>query len=541
MFTPSENAGNYTNFETTASVDVKRAQYIFDGSGDGEGDEWWCEHDNWNVGAAPSIEDEVLVQHNALIACEVYAYSVEIAEGKTITIAPEGGLTVGAGGIIGANRNNLILKAGTEGETKGKTGYLRISPEYTGAMPEATVELYSIGYYNRASEEDNIAAWQYVGSPIVSNSVLAKTFFTKSWVYSYDESTDEWVNHLRNLEMIPFSGHATSQTRDAKGMLVTFQGQLLSNQGIETVDLAFTDDAHGHNILANSFMAPIDITAFADEDFEGAEKIINIFNTGSRKDAEMKNREVTAPGQYISIPVGTSREMNAAFGTPTFIAPMQGFCVRATSKNAKIKFDYEKLVWNSTPNNEPLHAPIRKQKTENATNVNTLRVSLYSNGWGDHLYMLEADKYAAEYENGYDAPKMVEGAFNIFALADDKKLAVNATDNIIGTHIGVRTGDSILYVMEFSHLNTEDDLALLDSETGETIDIYEGTEYTFFAEPNSVITERFQIVERANAPAVATGTENAKNGVKAQKFIKDGQLYVLKNGVLYNAMGAVVR
>lgn len=307
------------------------------------------------------------------------------------------------------------------------------------------------------------------------------------------------------------------------------------------VDLEFTDDAHGHNILANSFMAPIDITEFEDEDFEGAEKIINIFNTGSRKDAETKNREVTAPGQYISIPIGTSREMKAAFGTPTFIAPMQGFCVRATSKNAKIKFDYEKLVWNSTPNNEPLHAPIRKQKTENTSDVNTLRVSLYSNGWGDHLYMLEADKYAAEYENGYDAPKMVEGAFNIFALADDKQLAVNATDNIIGTRIGVRTGDSILYVMEFSHLNTEDDLALLDSETGETIDIYEGTEYTFFAEPNSVITERFQIVERANAPAVATGTENAMNGVKAQKFIKDGQLYVLKNGVLYNAMGAVVR
>lgn len=551
VFTPSENAGNYTNFETTASVDVKRAQYIFDGSGDGEGDEWWCEHDNWNVGAAPSIEDEVLVQHNVLIACEVYAYSVEIAEGKTITIAPEGGLTVGAGGIIGANRNNLILKAGTEGETKGKTGYLRISPEYTGAMPEATVEIYTIGYYNmNVGNHQDVGTWQYVGSPMVNDGTLARNVFTKNMLYDWNEATGEWKNNLRRLVLQPFIGYATSQYNE-EGRLVTNQGQLVDN-GVVVLPLTYTESSAtpGCNVLANSFSAPIDISRIETTDFsEGVDATIHLFNTGSKMDVEALSEkksvasiDVNAAGQYLSIPVINAKTLNSEFGYPILIPSMQGFYVN-TDRAGTLTLDYEKLVWNANLKaspNIPLRAPKRSIEEEQ-TISGALQVTLTTDGMTDNLFLLEAEHYDASFENGLDARKKMSCAFNIFAIEDSAQLAVDATNSIIGTRVGVRTGDETAYTLVFSHLKTENALALLDNETEETIDINEGLEYTFFAEPNSVITERFQIVERANAPAVATGTENAKNGVKAHKFIKDGQLYVLKNGVLYNAMGAVVR
>ena len=44
-----------------------------------------------------------------------------------------------------------------------------------------------------------------------------------------------------------------------------------------------------------------------------------------------------------------------------------------------------------------------------------------------------------------------------------------------------------------------------------------------------------------NAKGVATGIENNAVVEKAVKFIENGQLYIIKNGVKYNAQGAVVR
>ena len=83
-------------------------------------------------------------------------------------------------------------------------------------------------------------------------------------------------------------------------------------------------------------------------------------------------------------------------------------------------------------------------------------------------------------------------------------------------------------------------MVLSDSETLELIPILEGAQYTFFAEPNSVLTERFRIVER-EMPTITTDLQNAAPETKVHKFIKDGQLMILKNGVLYNIMGTIVQ
>ena len=392
---------------------------------------------------------------------------------------------------------------------------------------------------------ENIAKWQYVGAPIADMDVMAKTVYKKSWIYSWNEGSEEWTNQRSTLKFTPFVGYATTQRTSPEGMLLTYVGQMVSNQGTNVVELAYSGKGKGHNVLANSFSAPIDITQFTDDDFVNAEKAVYIFNTGSRRDAIAAEglKSTDAPGQYLTIPVGSAREMKSAFGLPTVIPSMQGFCVHATGTEAQIRLNYERLVWDGNYEENP-NAPARIPSHANVNmeeQIGALQLSIYANGWSDHLYMLESENFDTLYENGYDALKIMGDELNIFAIEDSAQLAVDATNSIVGTRVGVRTGGETAYTLVFSHLKAENALALLDNETEETIDINEGTEYTFFAEPNGVITERFQIVERANAPAVATGTENAKNDVKAQKFIKDGQLYVLKNGVLYNAMGAVVR
>ncbi len=502
----------------------------------------------------PTADDDVLINAPMVIAGDemiVKSLTINWVRGEhgqpAVTVAPDGGLTIGEGGIDGAVKDNLLLKAGTEGATKGQTGFLRIHPEPNSweLMPQANVELFSIGYYDMNSEEDNVAAWQYVGVP-VETSLLAKKFFTTSWIYSWNEEIGDWQNNRSTLVMQPFEGYATTQFMNKEGVLVSFAGTILDNKEYKVAVTANgKTDEKGYNALANSFTAPIDIAQFSTEDFsEGVDPTIYLFNTGSRTDASQIvdiAEKAEAKGQYLAVPVNNVDAMKTAYQYPTVIAPMQGFCIK-TEKKGTVTMNYERLVWNGNYNKHP-NTPLRTpKKAVNLSTLGSLCVTISANGWSDNLYMLESDSYDKAFEAGYDAAKMNSGEFNVFAVEGESRLAVDATNNIIGTYVGVRTGEETTYTLSFSHLMTNNELFLLDKEANEIVDIYDGVEYTFYAEPNTEITERFQILGREKAPEVTTAIEEAadNDGEKVHKFIKDNQLYILKNGVLYNATGARV-
>ncbi len=546
---PSYVPGAWLAFEEITLTRFARKEYIFNGeSTTGETTDWQM-GGNWNRNTQPDYRHVVSVQHDLVIDEEVSVYSLVIENDKsgnpvTVTIAPTGGLTVGAGGVKNATKDNFILQAGTTGATKGQTGYLRVSPYTREPMPEATVQLFSIGYCDYQLGLTNPAAWQYVGSPVVAGTKAKSVFF--GWIYDWKETTGEWKNNRKNLILEPFKGYATTQDFFEDGLLISQAGQLVSNETVQ-IPLAYTSTSEeaGFNVIANSFTAPIDITRFEDADFQNMEKTIYLFNTGSREDAEAVTARRAAgnnaPGQYISIPIGATKLMKSAFGEetlPTVIPSMQGFCVRATGEDAKIKLDYNKLVWEgkyAVNSNTPLR--VRAAETEL---TGALQVTLRTGEWSDHMYMMESENFDYVYEDGFDAHKVMNGMLNVFAVEDEDYLAVNATNSIDGTRIGVRTGEEMTYTMTFSHINSEENWMLWDKEAGFKMLLSEDVEYTFNAAPNSEITERFQIIA-ADIPAIATGVDEVESEVHVQKFIKDNQLYILKDGVLYNASGAVVR
>lgn len=542
---PSYVPGAWLTYKDITLTRIARKEYIFEGTFVSDKENWEV-GGNWNRESVPNEHHAVIIRSDVVIGDEVKAYSLAVENDAKVIVAPTGGLTIGAGGVKGTTTENFILKAGQEGATKGQTGYLRVSPYSTQPMPQATVELFSVGYYDYNAKQENIAKWQYVGSPLASDEIYAKTIYKKSWVYGWDESADAWTNQRASYILRPFVGFATTQRTSANGMLLSYAGQLVSNKTNENIALAYSGERRGHNVLANSFSAPIDITKFEDRDFRSADSVIYIFNTGSRAEADSliakKSYDVNAPGQYLAIPIGSARLLKGAFGMPTVIAPMQGFCVHAHKDDAQITLDYSKLVWDGNYEENPnTPARVSAHKDVEETHVGNLQVSLYTDGGIDYLFMLESDQFDALYESGFDARKLMGDELNIFSIQDDEMLAVDATNSIIGTRVGVRTGDETAYTFVFGKMRSENELALFDAETSETIDINEGTEYTFFAEPNSMIMDRFQIIERDNAPAITTDIDNVENETKAHKFIKNNQLYILKNGVLYSATGAVVR
>lgn len=542
VFTPSENAGNYTNFETTATINVKRAQFVFIGNGTAEDDPKhvnWCYDENWEDNQKPGSEDEVLIDHNVVIRQEVSVYSVTITEGDTLTIMPTGGLTVGAGGIIGATTGNLILKAGTEGATKGQTGYLRISPESAEPMPEATVELFSTTWYNKSNEAGNTTRFQCVGTPIAENGIVASTVFpTGTLLYAWNESSERWTN-TRTKALEPFKGYDLSQKINNDGISVAYSGLLTSDN--KAIDLAYSSSEKGFNLLANSYTAPMSIEMFDDADFINASQTIYILNAGTKAESAKQLGGLDAPGKWVGIPIKTAAEL-VAEGYPCVIPSMQGFWIKAEGENAKLNLNYDRLVYGVDYTGATANKPLRVAKSRDTeeTSVGKLKIDIYTEGDADCLIILESDSYDSAYEDGYDARKIASETMDLFTIRDNEQLGVDATNSIAGTRIGVRTGEEMTYTMTFSHHDSEANLMLWDKEASFKMLLSEGVEYTFNAAPNSEITERFQIIA-ADIPAIATGVDEVESEVHVQKFIKDNQLYILKDGVLYNASGAVVR
>ena len=331
---------------------------------------------------------------------------------------------------------------------------MRISPDYVGEMPTAQIEMFSIGYYNYASGESK---WQYIGSP-VSENISAKSAFPKSLVYSWHEDIGEWVNDRSKLKLQPFVGYITSQPGMAEGRKISFNGHLVDGREEIEVPLSYTPGSPeaGLNVLANSFAAPIDISRLEVSDFPAeADATINLFNTGSNADIagrEGEDVDVDAAGQYISIPVGNASYWASHAGYPIVIPSMQGFYV-TTRVAGNLRLNYEKLIWNadySTHPNKPLR--VQARNAENDEISGALQITLSSVAGSDKVNLLESESYSTSYENGFDARKIMSGENNIFTIEDEDILAADATSSIVGTRIGVRTGEQTMYDFRFSRI-----------------------------------------------------------------------------------------
>ena len=532
----------YKNFTLTR---IARKEYVYKE----EADEVWNDLSNWEYkggtpGSTPTINHKVTIKSDITIDGELTAYSLDIDESVTVTIAPTGGLTVGAGGITGADAEHLILKAGTAGDEKCQTGYLRISPEYGGDMPEAKVEMYTIAYHNKNAATGSKSFYQCMGAPISDAGVMAKTVFgAGSYLYTWNESTEDWTNSRTSLEFTPFKGFEVTQKKNSAGLLYTHAGHIVSGSDVKTIDLEYTSAEKGYNLLANSWTAPIDISQFESDDFVDATSTIYILNAGTKNNSDNPGESVDAPGKWIGVPIKTAAEL-AADGLPRVISSMQGFWVKANSGSAQLKLDYSRLVWGVNYSgytaNKPLRVQQRDMEEEDESRIEKMKINIYGAEESDVLFMLESNKYDKAYEDGYDAYKVSSEGLDLYSIEEDAKLSVDATYSISGTALGLRTGDETAYTFRFTRV-TADKWALWDIETGQKIDINEGTEYTFFTEPDSEINGRFMIIEREEVNNTTTQIENTNKNTKGNKFIKNDCLYILKDGKLYDTLGRRVR
>lgn len=532
----------------------------------------WIENPKWtyngeNTTHVPDPTDRVFIDKSVTISGHISIYKMEIEDEGSVIISPTGGLTVGTGGIIGATANNLILMAGTDGDLTGVTGYLRIDPACTEAMPSATVEMYSKSYADPQADAKDVI-WQFTGTPVTKESALSAldVYGADAVVKSWSTAYQTWGTLKSTASLAPFSAYACTQSTSASGATFSHKGQLVKDSKQRTMSNTSSEDIY--YIFANSYAAPIDLTSInMNETFQGnIDKTIYVYNTGTYRQAEDGAGSGDAPGQYTAIPVGNAAEIARMKGTKSVLIPsMQGFVLTCQpGQSGSFNFDYQSMVWNADYSSlgstgVALKAIARgEQEVENVEDLTSIRLamSLHNGGCYSELFMLERPNFSSEYDNGFDARLMDEEAeLALFANINGDNYSFLSSDSVVGSYLGFNAGKDSIYTLRFAYSESTEPLYLIDLANDSVVVIEAGNCYTFAQSDACNNSLRFRIATEnllpesywennlpSVTPDVTTSITSADEACNIWQ--KDDNLFMTSDGpsmfVLFDMNGRLV-
>ena len=562
----------------TGASNVQAELYVF---GNVEDNRWhnlnnWLTSDESDENLVPThlptIDDEVYICDDVVIdgtaeageLCFAPSHNQGVWNTVDIRITKNGGLTIGTGGFahIGQNngkddlislfKGNSITIENTSAEdfeANNGAGYLRIHPAVT-YMPEGIVVVeYKTaagpGNYTNSGENRD-RTWQYVGAPGM-NTVL--NLDSRTWLYRWSESYG-W--NKAEDGMWPFEGYAITQTNVPS--YTWYTTPINENQF-----LYLPCDNEGINIFANSYLAPINVSAFTEGDFsKNIEPTFYLFNTGSFNDwVEAANQPSTdykqSPGQYTAIPVFAAENMNSE-EDPMLIAPMQGVYVVAneishTGQSSGISLDYSRLVWD-TKFDENVTGNVAMRAPQQSTLLRRIRIQAFGEKSGsDRMYIMEDKNCTPGYDNGYDAKNMIaDGQVSIYTSEACGKMEVSSTNDMNGMYIGFQASVDTVYTLRFSSLIGEA-LYIKDLANGNIIELKDDATYTFHAKAYSVNNMRFQVLvdpfitDEGNGNNTTTDVDNIQSSNTF--WMSDSHICVSTNqansvATIYNVSGQMI-
>ena len=443
----------------------------------------WRENSKWTFGV-PSGNEDVIIASNVTIPDNTTITVKNIIQNSntSITIKPQGVLKIDT--INQASNTNIFIES-----NELNTGSFLFKNKKTVA---ATIQLYSKafseGFKNDVVGNFKNPKWQYVG--IITDSLTYSTLNTDgitNWMYKWDETQNAvscWSEKLNEASYLyAWNGYCIAQRNE---MTYTYNGNLLNKN--HTYNLTYTSSKYssddlGHNLITNSYSAPIDITSLGMDNFVNAEATINIYNTGSY--AEWKAQTNTVgfnPGQTIAIPINVISELGPEY--PRTIASSQAFFVTSYLGGGQFIVDYEKNVYSSNSFNNQ-----KRTISKDDHQFNVLKINVKSSTSNDRLYLIEHANCTPNFDNGYDAIKLFDNnGPQIFAINDSIYTSINTDSSLINQRIGFK-GDSEyeMYTLTFDidKLHSYSKLYLYDIITNEYVDILNNETYIFYNFPSN--------------------------------------------------------
>ena len=504
------------------------------------GDGNWNTAGNWKPQSVPTIDSDVFLNKPVTV-------NVTTAQAKSVVINQEGDntgqLVVDAGqklivaGSIqkttngekysATEANDIIINS----DAKHELGLGALVMGTHDGTNQATVNFTTLS--NGTSESDESVA-QYVGTPFNDETNILHNWYN-SWVYgiAYTSNVIGWERVNEGQGMTPFKGYCvfsadgTHHNYWQQGTLVASENQTISDLNWQSEGIA---NPNNENLLANSWMAPIKINAMEASDFTNTEATVYIFNSTSASDYEKGGFE----SNYTGYTPGTAGE--------DIIPAMQSFSVFTNAEGgSSVSLDYNKIVYTPAINGTdpgPNRAPLR----EAAEEANKLRLFVRTeSGYGDLLYMWERSDFSEAFENGWDGHKLFgeSVAPQLFALSPDGDLAINCIPTFEGVQMGFKAGEQDnSYTFTFEYSDEAQPLYLLDIQTNIYTQITSATSYSFTT-TDTEVHNRFVLTY--NAPSAPTALETTPAVTTGKKVMYDNHLFILHNGRIFSAQGAMIQ
>ena len=287
----------------------------------------WNTAGNWNKGIVPDALASVLIPpatNNPLISSDVAVQNIEVQSGAIVSIGTVGRLTVSGSILNNAGTNGLIIQSSSVG---------------TGSLIHNTNNLQA-SFQRYISGEPQ--SWQMLSSPVSGQSFSgdftptggadAYADGTRYDIYAWHEPDTSWV-YLLNITQPP-----TWITANGGNNFVTGRGYLFSYKDLHPtkvfqgvlnngdISLPITRTAGvandlGYNLIGNPYPSSID---WKSSSGWGRNMLVN---NGGGYDVWIWSHESGNYGVYNS----ASTSDNGTLGVTRYIAPTQGFFVKAAS------------------------------------------------------------------------------------------------------------------------------------------------------------------------------------------------------------------
>ncbi len=537
---------NYESGDGMCTVTVLEGK-IFTGAADDN--DVWLNPTNWE-GGVPSATDRVIIDNNIIISGNIEVGGLTINAGKTVTVADGATLTVGDKSTIARENNsygNIIVETG---------GQLKLSAGNTGIVEVSDFTLYS-GYENK--EENNETISKPKSGQVINADKLHANGNVRFILDITPEATvaDEWYDIT-----VPFPVNAlTGVTRYENGEWkeLTYSTQYAFMDYHEDVR------ARGQNGWKwyRGILKPGVMYSFATDATINRycftmvkDSTINI-GLNHRLQATQGQGEVKHKG-WNGIGNGTmtyaklegdylvqmlSRDDNNEPVYKTVAGSEHSFAVGAAyfvqvGENCALEMSTDTEAGN------PLRAPQRSTASEPGKRIS---VTLASNGRDCDNFFVTCDEDATDtYTIGKDLMKMGN-----LTGTKTARLWTNAKGaNLCAVHAAYNGDEAIIPLSIYAPANAEYTLSLNSNPaedvylTRNGIIVWDLTmsEYTFDLSAGTNDSYALRVVRRISntATGVDEATGNNRGTNFAEKMIVNGQLFILRDGILYDAQGRKV-
>ena len=463
---------------------------------------------NW-TGASEDITDDLTLAE--LIINQSTAQTLTVKAGKTltsgqVTLGEKAQIVVEPGakfivtnkqGIVAPVAENILLK-----NDENNHSIFLFNPDVeSNRHPNATVQVYTNCYQLTQSPAKTYVR-QRLAIPVMETGKPANNFSGEVFpgsgasflTYAWTWDGYKWAAITGWNQLKPFIGYTFSNNSQAAGVTYSFTGELVGNG-----DAEYNFPTGGFDYFGCSHVAPIYLDSLFKHFASDMEAAVWIYDFSAH--------------QYKTITADDLKD----FADVTEIKPMEAFVLNLHAASGKSGMDYASAVWGNPRFDAAIGRPSQKNpaparsRFNDASNRAIVNITA-ENGYRDQVKLIEKDQYTAEFENGADANKlMFADGINLYATTEAGELARVATDDLKGTLLSFRAGNSAEYTITLTSVLGED-YALRDNVTGQIITFAEGATYTFMQEANTTVPARFEVIAIAE---VATAIENVEEAAKA--------------------------